>query len=110
MTDVQKIKLQRWWMEQLREITRKTMAAEEKRQKKAEAKAAAIIGDLGIERREDIDELYGYGTITASQRDKLIDLFEKKEEPGELYQAKIDLLQELYGEAHRVMLDLGQEV
>ena len=110
MTDAQKIKLQRWWMEQLREITRKTMQADDKRQKKARDKAAVMIGDLGIERREDIDELYAYGSITARQRDKLIDLFEKVEEPDELYQAKIDLLQDAYSEAKSILRDLGQEV
>ena len=110
MTDNQKIKLQRWWMEQLREITRKTMAAENKRQEKAKAKAAVIIGDAGIESMDDIDELYAYGTITAKQRDKLIDLFEKKEEPDEMYQAKIDLLQDAYTEAQMILRDLGQEV
>ena len=110
MTDVQKIKLQRWWMEQLREITRKTMEAEDKRQKKARAKAVKDLADYNIERREDIDDLYGYGVITDRKRDKLLDLFDQIENPDELYQAKIDLLQELYAEAHRVMLDLGQEV
>lgn len=109
MTDAQKIKLQRWWMEQLREITRKTMQADDKRQKKARDKVAVMIGDLGIERREDIDELYAYGTITARQRDKLIDLFEKSEEPDELYEAKIALLEDAYSEAKRVLRDLGQE-
>lgn len=110
MTDAQKIKLQRWWMEQLREVTRKTMQADDKRQKKARDKAAVMIGDLGIERREDIDELYAYGSITARQRDKLIDLLEKVEEPDELYQAKIDLLQDAYSEAKSILRDLGQEV
>ena len=110
MTDVQKVKLQKWWMEQLREITRKTMEAEDKRQRKTRAKADAMIGDLAIERREDIDDLYGYGTITERQREKLIDLFENGMQPDVMYEAKIELLQDAYSEAQRVMHDLGQEV
>jgi hypothetical protein len=110
MTDVQKVKLQRWWMEQLREITRKTMEAEDKRQVKARAAAVAVLGSLAIERREDIDELYGYGEITEKKRDKLYDIFDQAEDHDELYQAKIDLLQDAYAEAHQVMRDLGQEV
>lgn len=110
MTDNQKIKLQRWWMEQIRTITRKTMDAENKRQEKAKAKAANDLADFSITRREDIDDLYGYGVITEKKRDRLIDLFEQVENHDELYQAKIDLLQELYNDAHRTMLDLGQEV
>ena len=110
MDEKKVIRLQKWWMEQIQEITRNTIAAYEKRKEKAKAKAALMIGDLGIEKREDIDDLYGYGTITEKQRDKLIDLFEKSEEPDELYEAKIALLEDAYSEAKRVLRDLGQEV
>lgn len=110
MTDKEKIKVQRWWMEQLRAMTRKIMADEEKRQEKVRKKTAEAFGDLAIERREDIDDLYGYGVITDRQREKLINMFEKENEPDEIYKAKIDLLQDAYEEAHRVMLNLGQEV
>ena len=110
MTDVQKVKLQRWWMEQLREITRKTMHAEDKRQQKARAKAVKELANFSIERREDIDDLYGYGVITDRKRDKLIELFDGMVNHDELYQAKIDLLQDVYAEAQQVMRDLGQEV
>lgn len=110
MTDAQKIQLQRWWMEQLRVITRKVMENESKRQEKEKKKAAKMIGDLEIEKREDIDDLYGYGVITEKQRERLIDAFEKSQEPDEMYEAKIELLQEAYTEAQRIMRDLGQEV
>ena len=110
MTDAQKIKLQRWWMEQLREITRKTMQAEDKRQQKARAKAVKELANFSIERREDIDDLYGYGVITDRKREKLIELFDGMVNHDELYQAKIDLLQDAYAEAQQVMRDLGQEV
>ena len=110
MTDVQKVKLQRWWMEQLREVTRKTMQAEDKRQKKARAKVTEELANFSIERREDIDDLYGYGVITDRKREKLIDLFDQAEDHDELYQAKMDLLQDAYAEAQQIMRDLGQEV
>lgn len=110
MTDVQKIQLQRWWMEQLRVITRKVMENESKRQEKEKKKAAKMIGNMEIEKREDIDDLYGYGVITEKQRERLIDAFEKSQEPDEMYEAKIELLQEAYTEAQRIMRDLGQEV
>ena len=110
MTDVQKIQLQRWWMEQLRVITRKVMENESKRQEKEKKKTAKMIGDLEIEKLSDIDDLYGYGVITEKHRERLIDAFEKSKEPDEMYEAKIELLQEAYTEAQRIMRDLGQEV
>ena len=110
MTDVQKIKIQRWWMEQLRVITRKEMKAEEKRQERQKKKLSSLIGDLGIESTHDIDDLYGCCAITSRQRDRLMDAFEKSQEPDEMYEAKIALLQEAYAEAQRIMRDLGQEV
>ena len=110
MTDVQKIQLQRWWMVQLQDITRKVMIHEDKRRKKARSKAAQKLADFEIECREDIDDLYGFGAITSKERDKLIDLFENMEKPDEMYQAKIDLLQDCYAEAQAIMRDLGQEV
>jgi hypothetical protein len=110
MTDVQKIQLQRWWMEQLREITRKEMKNEEKRQERQKKKAAKMMGDLEIEKRGDIDDLYGLRVITDRQREKLIDAFEGAQGTDEVYEAKIELLQEAYETARQVMRDLGQEV
>lgn len=110
MTDAQKIKLQRWWMEQLRTITRKVMAEEEKRKDRLRTKNESMLGEFGIDSLEDIDELYGYGAISSKKRDKLVELFEKVSQPDEMYQAKIDLLQDAYTEAQRIMRDLGQEV
>ena len=110
MTDVQKIQLQRWWQEELRALTRKVMAQEEKRQEKIKKKNLSVFGDLAIERAEDIDDLYGYGAISEKKRDKLLDLWEKGQQPDEMYQAKIDLLQGAYSESIQIMRDLGQEV
>lgn len=110
MTDVQKIKLQKWWMEELRSITRKVMAQEDKRQARIKKKSMDMLGSYEIEKVEDIDELYGYGVITEKKRDKLIDLWEKGLETDEMYEAKIQLLQDAYSEAQEIMRSLGQEV
>jgi hypothetical protein len=110
MTDAQKIQLQRWWMEQIREITRKEMKAEEKRQERQKKKTAKMFGDLEIEKPGDIDDLYGCGAITSRQRDRLIDAFEGSQGTDEMYDAKMELLQDAYSEAQQIMRDLGQEV
>ena len=109
MTDVQKIKLQRWWMGEIQQITRKVMEKEEKRQKKEKTKAAEMLADFSS--RDDINEAYGYGMISEKWRDKLLDLWDKSNEGhGELYDEKIQLLQDAYAEAQAIMSELGQEV
>ena len=109
MNDKEKIRLQQWWMEQLRELTRKVMKEEEKRQAKAAAKAASALGEYTS--RDDILEAYGFGSITERQRDKLLDMWDEVNENGSgLYDAKIALLQDAYQEAQGIMRDLGQEV
>ena len=111
MTDKQVIALQRWWLGELREITRKAMKAEEKRIEQARAKTAKILGDAEIEKREDIDELYAYGVISSKKRDRLLDMWDQANETeNSLYEAKISLLQEAYTEAKNILRDHGQEV
>ena len=107
MTDIQKVKIQEWWMEQLRVITRKTMAEEEKRHTRARVKADKMLGSFSIERREDIDDLYGYGAITEKKRDKLYDLYDQIEKPDVMYEAKIELLRDAYQDAKDTLADLG---
>jgi hypothetical protein len=109
MTNIEKIRLQKWWQEQLRELTRKVMAQEEKRQQTAKKKALAMFGDLAIERREDIDDLYGYGTITEKKRDKLIDLWNQGEQNDLFYDEKIKLLQDAYADSIQTVHDLQKE-
>ena len=106
MTNGEKIVLQQWWQGEIRELTRKVMAQEEKRQEKAKKKAASLLGSYSIERREDIDDLYGYGVITESKRDKMIDLWEKGQQPDEFYRRKIDFLQDVYTESVHVVVEL----
>jgi hypothetical protein len=109
MTNAEKIRLQKWWQEQLRELTRKVMAQEEKRQQAAKKKAMAMFGDLAIERREDIDDLYGYGAITEKKRDKLIDLWEQGQQHDWFYDEKIKLLQDAYADSIQTVQDLQKE-
>ena len=109
MTDVEKIRLQKWWQEELRALTRKVMAEEEKRQEKAKKKALSMFGDLAIERREDIDDLYGYGAITEKKRDKLIDLWEQGQKHDGFYYAKIRLLQDAYADSIQTVQDIQKE-
>ena len=109
MTDVEKIRLQKWWQEQLRELPRKVMAQEEKRQQAAKKKAMDMFGDLAIERREDIDDLYGYGTITEKKRDKLINLWEQGQKHDGFYDEKIRLLQDAYADSIQTVQDLQKE-
>jgi hypothetical protein len=109
MTDVEKILLQQWWQGEIRELTRKVMAQEEKRQEKAKKKAATMLGSFDIERREDIDDLYGYGVITESKRNKLIDILEKGQQPDEFYRRKIDFLQDVYTESVQLVVELEKQ-
>ena len=109
MTDVQKIQLQRWWQEELRALTRKVMAQEEKRQQKAKTKAEAALADYCS--RDDIIDAYGMDMITKKQKDKLLDLWDQVNDGGDdMYRAKIDMLQEFYTDSIQIMRDLGQEV
>ena len=103
MTNREIVTLQAWWMGQLQSLTQKVIADEEKRQEKAKKNNMKMFGDLSIEKREDIDDLYGYGVITEKKRDKLIDLWESGNGHGGLYDEKINLLTELYQEAKQVM-------
>lgn len=106
MTNVEKIRLQKWWHGEIRELTRKEMAKEEKRQEKERKKISAVFGDLAIERRDDIDDLYAYGTISERKRDKLIDMWENSQGHDGFYEEKIALLQDVYAESLMVVQDL----
>lgn len=100
------MQLQLWWMEELKKMTGNVMRQEEKRQEAARKKNAKLFGDMDIERREDIDDLYAYGAITDAKREKLINLWEEMQpEPGELYNLKLKLLKEAYEEAHHIYMD-----
>lgn len=99
----QVITLQTWWMGELKALTQKVLKEEEKRQARIRKKNEQILGSFDIERREDIDDLYAYGTITDKKREKLIDLWEQQQAPDEMHQAKIDMLQEMFQQAKEII-------
>jgi hypothetical protein len=100
------MQLQLWWMEEIKKLTGKVLKQEEKRQETARKKGTKLLGDMDIERREDIDDLYAFGAITDAKRNKLISLWEDMQpEPSELYNLKLKLLQEAYEEAHHIYVD-----
>jgi hypothetical protein len=105
MSDKEKIKLQQWWMKQLRELSRKVIEEEEKRQAKASSKAEKILADFSS--RDDIIEAYGIGSISERTMEHLLDMWDEVNQGGsEMYEAKIALLQEAYEEANRVLMSL----
>lgn len=106
MDDKIKIQLQRWWMEKLREITRKVMKEEENRQNKMKKMFASHLSEYSS--RDEIIEAYGFGSISESKRDKLLDMWDcSNQGSSELYDEKILLLQEAYAEAQRILRELG---
>lgn len=108
MTDLTKevIELQTWWLGELQKLTQKVMDEEDKRQKKAKAKSEDKLADY--KSREEIRDAYGYGCITEKQMEKLMDMWDEREngmQPDRLYESKIQLLSEFYQLAKRVIDD-----
>ena len=100
------IALQSWWMSELRTLTEKVTAAEEKRQAKSNKRTDELLADYRS--ADEIRDAYGYGAITEKKMEKLMDLWEQREstrEPSTLYQMKIALLSELYQTAKRILMD-----
>ena len=98
------MQLQSWWMARLRELTDKVNQEEEKRQAKARRAAEKSMGEYKT--YADIQDAYGCGVISAKKRDRLFDLLEMQEiKPDGLYEAKIELLSELYQQAKQIFSD-----
>ena len=93
--------LQSWWMARLRELTEKVNQEEEKRQAKVRRGVERQLGEYKT--FADVQDAYGCGVISEKKRDRLYDLLEKQNvEPDWLYEAKINLLTELYQTAKRI--------
>ncbi len=110
MTRDQEIMLRKWWMEQLRGITKRLMEAEERRVETDRVKAQKQLGDYQTE--NDIQEAYAYGQITDAKREKLLDLLEKKDgaaAESEMYRLKLDFLQEDYQHQKELLENLTME-
>ena len=98
------IALQTWWMKELKKITEKVIESEFKRQIKEKAKNYDLLADYKSE--SEILDAYGCGIITERKKDKLIDLWEKREAlegDDPLYELKLTLLSELYQTAKRII-------
>jgi hypothetical protein len=93
--------LQSWWMARLMELTEKVKQEEEKRQAKVRRGVERQLGEYKT--FADVQDAYGCGVISEKKRDRLYDLLEKQNvEPDWLYEAKINLLTELYQTAKRI--------
>ena len=100
-----RIKAQEWWLKQLRELTGKVMAQEDKRRAKVMQKNQDALADYKSE--AEIREAYGYGFITERKCEKLLNLWEESYAgESEEYRHKIAILSDLYTEAKNVMQDL----
>lgn len=104
------IDLQKWWMEELKQITRKLMDKEEKRQGKSSAKLDKALEDFRS--KDDILDAYGFGCITEKKKDRLMDLWDKREGnamPDKTYQNRLALVQEYYQMAKEIIRNNGGE-
>ena len=100
------IALQTWWLGEVKKITAKVIKEEDGRQERAKQKSEDLLADYRSE--GEILDAYGMGCITERQKDKLLDLWEKREqaaEHGSIYQRNIALLTELYEDAKRIIKD-----
>ena len=106
MNDKLVIDLQTWWIGELKRITKKVMDEEKKRQDRVRVKNDTMLGEYQTE--TDIYDAYGMGMITERKFNKLMDLLHEREnveQPGELYQLKLDLLSELFQIANGIIRD-----
>ena len=111
MSTAELIELQKWWLGELSQITRKLMDQEEKRQNKSNAKRDKALEDF--RKRDDILDAYGFGCITEKQKDRLMDLWDEREKqsiPDQVYQDRIGLITEFYELAKGIIRDNGGEV
>ena len=102
------IRLQEWWIEQIRKMTNDMLKQEEKRQAREKEKAEKKLGDY--QTYNDIQEAYGVGVISERKRDQLMDLLEKsKPDTDDMFVLKKELLSEVYQTAKDVLESLRKE-
>ena len=100
------IALQTWWLGEVKKITGRVIKEEDSRHDRAKAKSEYLLSEYRSQ--GEILDAYGMGCITARQKDRLMDLWEKREqaaEPTRMYQLKIRLLTEMYETAKRIIKD-----
>jgi len=110
MTREEEIRLREWWMEQLKDITKKLMDKENRREESERMKAQKALGEYQTE--ADIQEAYAYGTISDAKRDRLLDLLEKgttKAQEDKDYRLRINFLMEDYQNQKEILERLKAE-
>lgn len=96
--------MREWWVNELQSITKRVIAEEEKRQARELKKAQKKMGDF--QTYADLQDAYAVGAITEREFNKLADALEKREpRHSALYEAKLELLQELYSEQKKILDD-----
>ncbi|MBO7709887.1 MAG: hypothetical protein J6S83_05430 [Lachnospiraceae bacterium] len=101
MKAMEVMQLQSWWIARLRELTDKVNQEEEKRQAKVRRGVERQLGEYKT--FADVQDAYGCGVISEKKRDRLYDLLEKQNvDPDWFYEAKIQLLSELYQTARKI--------
>lgn len=96
------ILLREWWLKELGDLTEKVIREEERRQIREGEKGRRALEGYGD--RRDIEDAYAYGMITERKYNLLIRAWEQTEpKESNLYQMKIELLQELYEEQKTIL-------
>lgn len=99
MTTKDKIKLQEWWIGELKTITQKVITQEEKRQAKKSKELAEYAS------RDDILDAYGMDMISERKKDSLLDAWDNMATSG-IYAEKIALLAEFMNDAKRILQEV----
>ena len=96
--------LRRWWIGEIKDLTARVTAEEEKRQNRERKKAEKLLGEYRT--YADAQDAYGCGVITERQFDRIVNLLEQSQPvESDLYRAKIELLTELYQEQKKILDD-----
>ena len=98
------IDLQTWWLGELKAITEKLIHGEEKRQERAKKKTFAVLEEYRT--KDDILDAYGFGCITEARKDKLMDMWDRREKElydSPMYKAKRDLVSDFYRAAREIV-------
>ena len=98
------IELQTWWLGELKTITERLIREEEKRQERVKKKTFAAL--LEYRTKDDILDAYGFGCITEARKDKLMDMWDRREKElydSPMYQAKRDLVSDFYRAAREIV-------
>lgn len=100
------LQMREWWVAELQAITKRVIAEEEKRQVRERRKAEKMMESIECHTISDLRDAYACGLITENKFQKLADLLENRmPDPGSLYEAKLELLGELYTEQKQILDD-----